>query len=138
MSNESMGQVIARLRKEKNLTQIQLADLLNVTDKAVSKWERDLSCPSLGTIQQLARVLEVSVEEIIQTGSNENIEDKKIKFGKKLKDLLPLLYKAVPLAMGVAVIVLSILKEIEPSSAYIMLGIAVFLLALDRLKEMKD
>lgn len=138
MPNESMGQVIARLRKEKNLTQIQLADLLNVTDKAVSKWERDLSCPSLGTIQQLARVLEVSVEEIIQTGSNENIEDEKIKFGKKLKDLLPLLYKAVPLAMGVAVIVLSILKEIEPSSAYIMLGIAVFLLALDRLKEMKD
>ena len=44
MTNRSMGEIISTLRKEKGMTQKQLADLLNITnitDKAVSKWERD-------------------------------------------------------------------------------------------------
>ena len=44
MSNKSMGEVISSLRKEKGMTQNDLAEKMNVTDKAVSKWERNLSC----------------------------------------------------------------------------------------------
>ena len=43
MANRSMGEIISTLRKEKGMTQKQLADMLNITDKAVSKWEREIS-----------------------------------------------------------------------------------------------
>ena len=45
MEYESMGKLIQTLRKEKGLTQKQLADMLNITDKAVSKWERNVAYP---------------------------------------------------------------------------------------------
>ena len=43
MTNKSMGEIISTLRKEKGMTQKELADMLNITDKAVSKWEREIS-----------------------------------------------------------------------------------------------
>ena len=43
MANRSMGEIISTLRTEKGMTQKQLADMLNITDKAVSKWEREIS-----------------------------------------------------------------------------------------------
>ena len=43
MDSEKMGKDIAKLRKQKNMTQKELADKINVTDKAVSKWERGVS-----------------------------------------------------------------------------------------------
>ena len=50
MANRSMGEIISTLRKEKGMTQKQLADMLNITDKAVSKWERDIAWPDTQTI----------------------------------------------------------------------------------------
>ena len=49
MYKENFGQTIATLRTE-NMTQLQLADQMNVTDKAVSKWERELSYPDIISI----------------------------------------------------------------------------------------
>ena len=43
MANKSMGEIISTLRKEKGMTQKELADRLSITDKAVSKWEREVS-----------------------------------------------------------------------------------------------
>ena len=43
MSKKTLGMMIASLRKEKRMTQIELAEKMGVTDKAVSKWERDVS-----------------------------------------------------------------------------------------------
>ena len=65
MEYKSMGQIISDLRKKKGLTQKQLAEKLNVTDKAVSKWERDVARPDINTIPKLAEVLEISVEELM-------------------------------------------------------------------------
>ncbi len=47
MENQKIGNFIKELRKEKNLTQKELADKLFITDRAVSKWERGLSCPDI-------------------------------------------------------------------------------------------
>ena len=65
MEDKSMGRIISDLRKKKGLTQKQLAEKLNVTDKAVSKWERDVARPDINTIPKLAEVLEISVEELM-------------------------------------------------------------------------
>lgn len=65
MDNEKFGKFIKELRKEKNLTQKQLADKINITDKAVSKWERGLSFPDITMLNILSKELNVSVEELL-------------------------------------------------------------------------
>ena len=65
MEKKTVGQSISTLRKEKGMTQKQLADRLGVTDKAVSKWERDVAFPDTATIPKLAEILGASVEELI-------------------------------------------------------------------------
>lgn len=65
MEYESIGKLIQTLRKEKGLTQKQLADMLNITDKAVSKWERDVACPDTATLPKLADILGVTVEALL-------------------------------------------------------------------------
>jgi len=69
MANKTMGEMIAVLRREKGLTQKELAERLNITDKAVSKWERDLACPDTQTIPRLAEILGLSVEELLNAKS---------------------------------------------------------------------
>ena len=96
---------------------------MNVTDKAVSKWERDLSCPDINTISKLADILDVSVEELLKAKKKENSNI-------KMKDLVNLIFKAVALAMGIAVVVLNILNQIDVKSSIIMLGIGVACMAM--------
>lgn len=115
---KSIGETISSLRKKKELTQNELAEKMNVTDKAVSKWERDLSCPDVNTISRLAEVLDVSVEELL------NAKEQR-KSNSKMKDLVNLIFKAVAIAMGIAVVVLNILNEIDIKSSIIMLGIGL-------------
>lgn len=61
----TLGSQIARFRKEKGLKQDQLAELLNVTPQAVSKWENDLSCPDVLTLPRLAEILGVTTDELL-------------------------------------------------------------------------
>ena len=57
MDTEKMGALIAKMRKEKGLTQKELADQLHVTDRAVSKWERGICCPDISLLEDLANIL---------------------------------------------------------------------------------
>lgn len=115
---KSIGETISSLRKAKGMTQNELAEKMNVTDKAVSKWERDLSCPDVNTISKLADVLGVSVEELLKA---KKLEDT----NSKVKDIFNLVLKAVVMAMGIAVVVLNILGEIDVKSSITMLGIGL-------------
>ena len=65
MNNNKIGKFIKTLRKEKELTQQELGDILCVTDKAVSKWERGLSLPDITILKELAKTLDVDVSEIL-------------------------------------------------------------------------
>ena len=62
MEKNTFGSMVAELRKEKGMTQADLAEKMGITDKAVSKWERDLSYPDIASIPRLAEILGVSVE----------------------------------------------------------------------------
>lgn len=65
MDNVKTGSLIRELRKEKGLTQKELAQLLHITDRAVSKWERGLCAPDLSTLEPLAAALDTSVMDLI-------------------------------------------------------------------------
>lgn len=64
------GKYIRALRTKHGMTQAALASRLHVTDKAVSKWERDLSYPDISLFPRLAEVLGVSVSELISAADN--------------------------------------------------------------------
>lgn len=65
MNQEKIGKFIASLRKEKNLTQLQLAEKLNITDRAVSKWECGKSMPDPSIMLELCKILGISVNELL-------------------------------------------------------------------------
>lgn len=66
MDNQKFGAFVAQLHKEQNLTQKELADRLNVTDKAVSKWETGKGFPDVKLLEPLAQLLGVSLVELVQ------------------------------------------------------------------------
>lgn len=65
MNQEAMGKFIAECRKEKKLTQTQLAEKLNITNRAVSKWENAKSCPDVSIMLELCDILGVTVNELL-------------------------------------------------------------------------
>lgn len=65
MDNKSTGSFIAEKRKEKGLSQKQLAEKLSITDKAVSKWETGNGAPDISLLIPLSDILNVSVVEIL-------------------------------------------------------------------------
>lgn len=65
MDREMLGRFIAQRRKERNMTQRELAEKLHVTDKAVSKWERGAGCPDISLLEPLAEALELSVDQLL-------------------------------------------------------------------------
>ena len=65
MKQSTLGSYIRSLRTQNHMTQVQLADQLHVTDKAVSKWERDLSYPDIALFPKLADILGVDVNDLL-------------------------------------------------------------------------
>lgn len=128
MNSKSMGEIISTLRREKGMTQKELADKLNITDKAVSKWERDLSCPDTATIPKLAEILGVSLEELM------NAKSAPASGHKGAGYLADIVLKAVPLAMGVAVAVTAILGELDIMHGFAMMGIGLACVGIHLLK----
>lgn len=84
MKCNEIGKLIGNLRKEKAMTQKQLADLMNISDKTISKWERGLGCPDISLLPELSKILGVNIEEILagKIETNEPIGGnmKKLKF----------------------------------------------------------
>lgn len=134
MTKQTFGATISALRKEKGMTQLELARQMGVTDKAVSKWERDLSFPDVASLPKLAEVLGTSVDELLEVKTAAQEEPA----GPKVPALVELVLKAVALAMGVGVTALTIMDEVELRNALGLLGIGVACLALIQLMHTPD
>ena len=83
MDLNKIGKFIADSRKEKNLTQEQLAEKLYITDRAVSKWERGLSLPDADKMLELCSILDINVNELL-IGEKIDMKDNE----KKTEELL--------------------------------------------------
>lgn len=139
MKKQTIGMKIASFRREKGMTQLELAEKMGVTDKAVSKWERDLSCPDVSSIPKLADIFGISIDELMQEKAiPENAEEK-----KNVDELIMLILRGVAMAMGVAVVVLSLLAQftktqVDVNSVSGMLGIGLACVAVSLLAKKED
>ena len=134
MKKQTLGMMISSLRKEKGMTQLELAEKMGVTDKAVSKWERDLSFPDINSVPKLAEIFEVSVDELMQvkTETRENMSKNKI------DEIVDTALKGIGIAMGIAVTVLSVFGELETNTAFVMLGIGLASISISLLKDKQE
>lgn len=79
MDNKKIGEFICTLRKNRGLTQKDLADQLGITDKAVSKWERGAGYPDISMLKPLADTLGTSVTELLDGETSDDISDSETK-----------------------------------------------------------
>ena len=128
---KTLGTMIAELRKQHGMTQLELAEKMGVTDKAVSKWERDLSCPDINSLTNLAETRGVSVEELMQIKKEAEAPVSKV---AEIMEVAP---KAVAMAMGVAVTVLTILNVLDVKSGMVMLGIGLACVGISLMSNKK-
>ena len=133
--NKTMGTIISEARKEKNLTQADLATAMNVTDKAVSKWERDITCPDINSIPKLAEILGIEVETLVSgkaaTQKNNNLFEK--------------VCTCVSFGLSVGVVILTILDKFNLSKTEIkltdligLLALAIVGIALPKIKKLNE
>ena len=128
---KTLGTMIAELRKQHGMTQLELAEKMGVTDKAVSKWERDLSCPDINSIPNLAEILGVSVEELMQVKKEAEVPV------SKMAEIMEIAPKAIAMAMGVAVTALTILDALDAKSGMAMLGIGLACVGISLMSDKK-
>lgn len=83
MNNYITGNTIKNLREKKGLTQLQLANIINVSDKTVSRWETGKGFPDISLVQTLAEALGISVIELFsgQTVTNHNVSANMLRAG---------------------------------------------------------
>ena len=86
MDQLKIGKFIAECRKQKNLTQMQLAEKLGITDKAISKWERGIAMPDSSIMLELCDILGISVNELL-SGEKINMENNNQKNEQLLLDM---------------------------------------------------
>lgn len=87
---ESIGNRIAKYRKEKGFTQETLAERMGVSSQAVSKWENDASCPDISLLPQLSKELGITTDELL-TGKSERVQ---MLSGERRKPLEELTFRA--------------------------------------------
>ena len=133
MKKQTLGMMISSLRKAKGMTQLELAEKMGVTDKAVSKWERDLSYPDINTIPKLADLFDTSVDELMQ-GQTVMKENKK----NRKSDIVDTVLRGLRIAMGIVVVVLSALGKVDTKAALTMLGLGLASLSISSLKDRNE
>ena len=108
MNQERIGRFIAELRKEKKLTQIDLANKLGITDRAISKWENGRGMPDLSLLTPLCEILDVSINELL-SGSRLDKKDYQEKLEKNIIDAIDYTDKKIRKTKKIFIIILSVI-----------------------------
>ena len=109
MDQLKIGKFIAECRKQKGLTQMQLAEKLNITDKAISKWERGMAMPDSSIMLELCDILGISVNELlsgeknIMENSNQKNEQLLLEMAKELEKKNKTIWSSMMVIMIVSI-----------------------------------
>ena len=109
MNQIKIGKFIVECRKRQGLTQMQLAEKLNITDKAVSKWERGMAMPDSSIMLELCDILDITVnellsgEKIIMENSNKKNEQLLVDMSKELEQKNKIIWNSMWIIMGVSI-----------------------------------
>ena len=120
MNQKEIGKFIAELRKEKNMTQQELANKLNITDRAISHWENGRSMPDAGIMLELCKLLDINVNEllsakkIIKESYNEQAEENLLEMRREIesKNKKILILNRIITFLGVVIYLLIVLSTI--------------------------
>ena len=132
MNQEKIGKFISNLRKEKNMTQQELAKKLGVTDRAISKWENGRGLPDYSLLQDLCDTLSISINELF-SGEKISKEDYKTKAEENMSKLINDNYSEkkkinwiIAISIAVVYLSISILFDIWAYSWIIWVGYSIY------------
>lgn len=139
MNQKQIGNFIAQKRKEKNLTQMQLAEILGVSNKTISKWENGNCMPDYSIIKPLCKELGITVSELMdgeeKDNTPENAEDMRIMFLLRrvhnLEKQNKTIYGFLVIILGITLLVFSRLlggTNISDFFSGVFLGISIVLM----------
>ena len=120
MNQKKIGKFIAKVRKEKNMTQQELANKLNITDRAISHWENGRSMPDAGIMLELCKLLDINVNEllsakkIIKESYNEQAEENLLEMRREIesKNKKILILNRIITFLGAVIYLLIVLSTI--------------------------
>lgn len=101
MDQLKIGKFIAKCRKDRNITQMQLAEKLNITDKAISKWERGVALPDTSIMLELCDILKISVNELLcgevinMDNSSQKNEELLLEMAKEVKEKDKIIWRSM-------------------------------------------
>ena len=110
MDQLKIGKFIAECRKQKNLTQMQLAEKMGITDKAISKWERSIAMPDTSIMLELCDILGISVNELLSgekismENNNQKNEQLLLDMAKELEKKNKTIWNAMWIIMTVSIL----------------------------------
>ena len=139
MNQEKIGKFISVSRKNKNLTQEQLAEKLGVSINAVSKWERGLNLPDVSLMKELCNILNITLNELFEGKklTNEEIISKSekniISLMMTLKQLkIVEIFTQILIGVGIALTISSgfILTKLNQKIIFIIIGLFIWLFGL--------
>ncbi len=108
MDQEKIGKFIAELRKEKKLTQIDLANKLGITDRAISKWENGRGMPDLSLLSPLCEILNISINELL-SGSKLDKKNYQEKLEENIINTINYTNKKIKKTKNIFFIILSVI-----------------------------
>ncbi len=130
MNQEKIGKFILELRKEKNMTQQELADKIGVTDRAISKWENGRGMPDLSLMRPLCEELGISINELI-SGERLNKKEYQEKSEENIINTINYTNKKINRTKNTFIVVILIILVI------IVMFITMFCIDINRMKNNK-
>lgn len=128
MNQEKIGRFIAELRKEKKMTQIDLANKLGITDRAISKWENGRGMPDLSLLTPLCELLDVSINELL-SGARLDKKDYQEKFEENIIKTIDYTDKKIKKTKKIFITILSIIL------IFIVMLITMFSIDINRMRN---
>ena len=130
MEQEKIGKFIAKLRREKNMTQIDLADKLGITDRAISKWENGRGMPDLSLMKQLCDELGITVNELL-SGEKLDKRDYQERLEENIINTIDYTNKKIKKTKKIYLIILLVVL------IFISIFIALFVIDINRMRNNK-